>query len=196
MPRARPFSVLLLAASALIIQPWQVRDGSHLSRQVALAHGNGGGTGHGNGGGEGHADAGDAGGPADAHATDAHATALGDAVADAAPMSVPGLHDHLHAILGALDAAHASPAAQAHAAPHSRVARITAYYHSMLMALAMPALTPQQVVARDEAIATARSTELAPAANKSLSPVVVAKVDSLLGLPPSNPNLGVTAPAW
>jgi hypothetical protein len=186
MPRPLHLSALLLVASALTIQPWQ----------VALAHGNGGGTGHGNGGGEGHADAGDASGQANAHATDEHTTAPGDAVADAAPMSVPGLHDHLHAVLGALDAAHASPAAQAHAAPHSRVARITAYYHSMLVALAMPAITPQQVVARDEAIATARSTELAPAANKSLSPAVVAKVDSLLGLPPSNPSLGVTTSAW
>jgi hypothetical protein len=196
MPRPLHLSALLLVASALTIQPWQIHDLGPLRGQVALAHGNGGGTGHGNGGGEGHADAGDASGQANAHATDEHATALGDAVADAAPMSVPGLHDHLHAILGALDAAHASPAAQAHAAPHSRVARITAYYHSMLVALAMPAITPQQVVARDDAIATARSTELAPAANKSLSPAVVAKVDSLLGLPPSNPSLGVTTPAW
>lgn len=191
MSRPLHLATLLLAASALIIQPWQIWGRGQLREQMALAHGDGGGgSGHGNGGGEGHADAGDPGGQANAHAL-----APGDAVADAAPMDARGLHDHLRAVLGALDAAHASPAAQAHAAPHSRVARITAYYRSMLVALAMPATTPQQVVARDQSIALARSTELAPAANKALSPAVVAKVDSLLGLPPSNPALGVSQ-AW
>lgn len=90
MPRPLHLPALLLVASALTIQPWQIGTLGPLSGQVALAHGNGGGTGHGTGGGEGHADAGDAGGQANAHATDAHAIAPGDAVADMAPMSVPG----------------------------------------------------------------------------------------------------------
>jgi hypothetical protein len=61
----------------------------------------------------------------------------------------------------------------------------------MLTALAMPATTPAQRAARSAAIASARSHELTAAANKPLSQDVVARVDSLLGLPPSNPSLGV-----
>jgi hypothetical protein len=61
----------------------------------------------------------------------------------------------------------------------------------MLAALAMPAATPAEIAARDAAIAAARQNQLAAAANKGLTPGVVAHVDALLGLPPTNPTLGV-----
>ncbi len=61
----------------------------------------------------------------------------------------------------------------------------------MQTALALPDATPAEIAARDQAIASARSIELAAAANHPLSPPVVARVDALLGLPPSDPALGV-----
>jgi hypothetical protein len=55
----------------------------------------------------------------------------------------------------------------------------------------MPANTPDQIQARNATIAQARETQLAPAANKGLTPAAVAQVDRLLRLPPSDPNPGV-----
>jgi len=55
----------------------------------------------------------------------------------------------------------------------------------------MPARTPAEVSFRNQAIATARAQELEAAANRPLSAAVVARVDSLLGLPASDPTLGV-----
>lgn len=101
-------------------------------------------------------------------------------------------HASLASALGALNAAHASPTVLAHAAPKSRVGMIAAYDGGMLEALAMPAATPAQIAARNAAIAAARQDQLAAAANKGLTPAVVSHVDVLLGLPPSNPALGVT----
>ena len=111
-------------------------------------------------------------------------------------------HGALASALGALNAAHASPKALAHAAPTSRVGLIAAYDRAMLAALAMPTATPAEIAARNAAIAAARQNQLAAAANKGLTPAVVSRVDALLGLPPSNPALGVapadvdTANAW
>ena len=68
---------------------------------------------------------------------------------------------------------------------------MAAYENAMLAALAMPSLTPAQTASRNQAIASARSTQLAAASTKALSPAVVAQVDQLLGLPNTNPNLGV-----
>ncbi|MBL8696817.1 MAG: hypothetical protein JNK67_00505 [Alphaproteobacteria bacterium] len=96
----------------------------------------------------------------------------------------------ISAALGALNAAHASPTARANAAPNSRVGRIAAYEDAMHVALAMPEATPAQRAAKADAIAAARAQELAAAANKPISPAVVARVDSLLGLPPTDPTLG------
>jgi hypothetical protein len=89
-----------------------------------------------------------------------------------------------------LNAAHASPTALSHAAPGSRVGQIAAYDNAMLTALAMPAATPAQIAARNAAIAAAR-TQLASASNKILTPVVVARVDNMLGLAATDPTLGV-----
>jgi hypothetical protein len=93
--------------------------------------------------------------------------------------------------LGALNAVHASSTALAHAAPGSKVGQIAAYDNAMLAALAMPGDTPAQVAARNAAIAAARA-QLAAATNKTLTPDVVAAVDNRLGLPTTDPTLGVT----
>ncbi|MBR0673655.1 hypothetical protein GXW76_20955 [Roseomonas soli] len=82
--------------------------------------------------------------------------------------------------LGALNAAHASPTARANAAPNSRVGQIASYERAMVQALSI-----QDPIARDVAIARARSNELAAAANRPVSRDVVTRVDSLLGLPPT-----------
>jgi hypothetical protein len=78
-----------------------------------------------------------------------------------------------------------------HAAPNSQVGQIGAYHNAMVGALAMPATTPAQAAARNSAIASARSDQLAPAANKGLTPSSVAAVDRQIGLPATNPTLGV-----
>jgi hypothetical protein len=62
----------------------------------------------------------------------------------------------------------------------------------MVAALAMPAATPAQTAARNAAIAAARADLLAAAANKGLTPATVGTVDSKLGLPATDPSLGVS----
>lgn len=59
-----------------------------------------------------------------------------------------------------------------------------------MTAIDMPHHTHAQIVARNAAITSARH-QLAAASNKSLSPAVVQRVDQLLGLPATNPRLGV-----
>ncbi len=184
MARTSRAAALLLAAAALAAQPVRIGLAHAPGLNAALAHGNGGGNGGGNGA-TGHADNANAG--HDGPQSDGHADADGPAVANAR-----GLQGRLHKALAALNAAHASHTALAHASPVSEVGRIAEYYRGMQLALAMPANTPAEVAERDQTIANLRSSQLALAANKSLSPPVVAQVDHLLGLPPSNPALGVT----
>lgn len=182
MAHARRIGVLLLAGATLGLQPASLTAPFLPTCCAAFAHGAGGsGGGNGGTGAGGIATDGNAGQQGPAH---------GDTQGDAAAPS-PGLQGRPHAALGALNAAHASHTAFAHAAPGSEVGRIAAYYHTMLVALAMPASTQAQVVAaRDQTIANVRATQLAPAANKSLSPSVVARVDHLLGQPVTAPSLG------
>jgi hypothetical protein len=54
----------------------------------------------------------------------------------------------------------------------------------------MPDRTPTQRAARNSAIAGAR-IQLAASTNRHLNPVAVSRIDSLLGLPASDPTLGV-----
>jgi hypothetical protein len=82
----------------------------------------------------------------------------------------------------------------AHAAPTSTVGMIGAYHNAMMTALAMPTSTPAQTAARNAAIAAARTDVLAQAANKGLTPSVVSTVDRQLGLPATDPTLGVSRP--
>lgn len=71
------------------------------------------------------------------------------------------------------------------------VGQIAAYQAAMKSAVAMPSATPAQIAARNAAIAAARTDLLAPAANKSLTPDVVSAVDRQIGLPETDPSLGV-----
>ena len=54
-------------------------------------------------------------------------------------------------LFGALNAAHASTTAQAHAAPGSMVGHVATYDKAMIAALAMPSATPAQIAARTAA---------------------------------------------
>lgn len=71
---------------------------------------------------------------------------------------------------------------------------IGAYHNAMVSALAMPTTTPAQLATRNAAIAAARAGPLAQAANKGLTPAVVSAVDKQIGLPASDPTLGVSHP--
>lgn len=213
------FSLALFASCALVAAPVALGGGSHpLTAKVALAHGEGGGGGGGSGGesggGGGHdggADSagggGHGGGSAGSHGAAEtgyggdHAGGMQGGAGHAGTSSHGsgvnghgGLASHgaMANALGALNAAHTSPTALAHAAPTSRVGLIAAYDRAMLAALAMPTATPREIAARNAAIAAARQDQLGASANKGLTPGVVAHVDALLGLPPTNPTLGVT----
>ena len=96
----------------------------------------------------------------------------------------------LTAALAALNAAHANPQTLANAAPNSRTGMLATYSAQMRAAIVMPSFTPQQIAARNEAITAARAVTLSNAAYKSVTPQMVEQVDQLLGLPPTNPNLG------
>lgn len=100
-------------------------------------------------------------------------------------------HGALANALGALNAAHASPRALSRAARNSEVGRIAAYDRAMLTALSMPSSTLAEIAARNAAMSSARAAELVAASNKGLSPSMVARVDALLGLPSSDPRLGL-----
>ena len=101
-------------------------------------------------------------------------------------------HGSLGSALGSLNATDASAKALAHAPPNSIVGQIVSYQSAMRTALAMPTATPAELAARNAAIAAARADILAPAANKGLTPQAVSAVDKQLGLPPTDPTLGVT----
>jgi hypothetical protein len=190
-----------------------VMTGSHWLPTLTSAQAAGGGSGGGNGGGNGGDHGGDhgaggnggnggnsggggngnAGGNANANA--GHGNAGSGSTGHGAQGSGHGLASsgQVASAAGALNAAHASPAALANAAPGSRVGQIAVYDRAMVAALAMPAETPAQIAARNAAIASAR-TQLSTVTNKELTPAVIAKVDATLGLPATNPSLGVPSP--
>jgi hypothetical protein len=60
----------------------------------------------------------------------------------------------------------------------------------MLSALQMPTDTAEQREARDHAITDAR-IHLAAATNRRLNSAAVSRIDALLGLPATDPQLGV-----
>jgi hypothetical protein len=76
------------------------------------------------------------------------------------------------------------------AAPDLRVQQMAVYDRAMLRALAMPDLTPEQRTARNHAITSAR-IRLAAATSRRLNPAAITPIDALLGLPASDPALGV-----
>jgi hypothetical protein len=161
------------------------------------APGNGGGGasgGNGNGNGGGGANSGGAstnsGGGVQANT----AAALGGAAGTADRF---GGAEHLlasNAMLGravvALNATMAAPRPPAQAGPDLRIQQMATYDRAMLRALAMPDRTPAHQAARNRAIAGAR-IQLAVATHRRLNPAAITRVDALLGLPPSDPTLGV-----
>lgn len=92
---------------------------------------------------------------------------------------------------GALNAAHASSAGLAHAAPGSRVGQIATYDRAMLSAISLPVSTPTEIAAHNAAIAAARA-QLATASNKTLTSTVISQIDARLGLPVVDPTVGLT----
>jgi hypothetical protein len=90
----------------------------------------------------------------------------------------------------ALNATFAVPRPPMHAGLDSRIQQMATYDRAMLHALAMPDRTPAQQATRDRAISRAR-IQLAVATNRHLNPEAVTRIDSLLGLPASDPTLGV-----
>jgi hypothetical protein len=90
----------------------------------------------------------------------------------------------------ALNATLAVPRPPAQAGLNSHIRQMAVYDRAMVRALAMPDRTPAQRVARNRAIAGAR-IQLAAATNRRLNPAAVSRIDSLLGLPASDPALGV-----
>jgi hypothetical protein len=90
----------------------------------------------------------------------------------------------------ALNATMAVPRPPAHPGLDARMQQMAAYDRAMLHALAMPDRTRAQRTARNVAIAWAR-IQLAAATNRRLNPAAVSRIDALLGLPASDPTLGV-----
>jgi hypothetical protein len=90
----------------------------------------------------------------------------------------------------ALNATQAMPRPPVRAGLDARIQQVAAYDRAMLHALTMPDRTRVQRAARNVAIAWAR-IQLAAATNRRLNPAAVSRIDSLLGLPASDPTLGV-----
>lgn len=120
----------------------------------------------------------------------ANAGRAGSVEADGHGAKASASNRELASAAGALNTAHASPNALAHAAANSRVGQVASYDFAMRVALSMPSNTLDEILARNAAIASARQ-HLASAANKALTALVVAQVDRRLGLPSTDPTLGL-----
>jgi hypothetical protein len=90
----------------------------------------------------------------------------------------------------ALNATMAVPRPPAQPGLDARIQQMAAYDRAMLHALAMLDRTPTQRAARNVAIAWAR-IQLGVVTNRRLNPAAITRIDALLGLPASDPTLGV-----
>lgn len=171
-------------------------------------NGNGGGNGSGNGGGNGsgHDNNGNGNGNGDgsggghggtaANGGGASANGASGAAASGGPANVESADEALasNPMLGravvALNATVPMQRPATQAGLDTRIQQMAAYDRAMLYALAMPDRTPVQQAARNRAISAARS-KLALATNRRLNPEAVRRIDLLLGLPTSDPTLGV-----
>jgi hypothetical protein len=167
--------------------------------------GNGNGGGHGNGGGAGSGASASAGSTIDPGHTGRGAGSKGhkgSAVSNGlkGKAASKGIKGSAASTLGALNAAHASPNALAHASPNSRVGKIAAYKDAvaalntantnLAAAQAAFAANPNAVTQADltaaqaaQAAAQASTAQaLANAANKSISTSSVVGVNNLLGV--------------
>ena len=141
------------------------------------AQGNGGGNGNGNGGGQAGG-----GGPAGGGSSGGGPQAGGQ--------EGPASNRMLDRAVVALNAAYAVPRPPARLTRDENIRQMATYDRMMLSALQMPADTPEQQDARDRAIADAR-IQLAAATHRRLNPAAVSRIDALLGLPATDPHLGV-----
>jgi hypothetical protein len=99
-------------------------------------------------------------------------------------------HSSQAAQLGALNAAHASQTALAHAAPNSRVGLIASYRNSLLAY--EQALASNNTVQASNALAAAAQS-LAKASNKSITTSSVAALNNQLGIQTSTATNAVIA---
>jgi hypothetical protein len=72
----------------------------------------------------------------------------------------------------------------------AHISEMAIYDDAMRGALMMPDFTAPQKAARNAAIADARA-RLAAGSGRSLTPTVIARIDALLNLPETDPELGV-----
>lgn len=181
--------ILLGCSSVLAFAPISLSRLPDLSGNPVMAQGN---SNSGNSNAGGNSGNSNAGGNSGNHGASNNASGQGSSSsAGRGNANAPAGSGAIASALGALNAAHASPSAMANAAPNSQVGKMAAYDRAMIAAINMPSQTPAQIAARTQAISNARSTQLAAASNKALSSAVVARVDELLGLPSTDPTLGV-----
>jgi|SRR5215472_1833264 hypothetical protein len=86
--------------------------------------------------------------------------------------------------------AYAVPRLPSHATIDTRIQQMAIYDLTMRNALQMPTDTPEQRGVQDRAIADAR-IQLSAATHRRLNPVAVSRIDAVLGLPATDPQLGV-----
>jgi hypothetical protein len=159
-------------------------------------HGNGD---HGNGGGGQGAQGNQGNGRGDGHAGGGAQTS-GNAGSASGPAAVAGIDLGgqegsasglmLRKAVVALNATYAVPHRSSHPAVDARIRQMAVYDHMMLSALGMPTDTAEQREARDRAITDAR-IQLAAATNRRLNSAAVSRIDALLGLPATDPQLGI-----
>lgn len=186
---ARSLTTLVLAAAisaGMALLP-MAPFGAHPAWPHGGGGGGGDGGGNGNGGGHGNGGAGSAMGSgasasAGASVDPSHTGKGSGSKGGKGSAASKGTKGSTASKLGALNAAHASPNALAHASPNSRVGKIAAYKEAINALNA--AITPADVLAAQTAAAQA----LANAANKSINASTVASLDSLLGLSVSPAN--------
>jgi len=167
-------------------------DQASIDLNTAAAKGAGGGAGGGNGGGNGGGH-GNAGGNGHGHGAEAagfgshgpsHGNAYGhseDKAADKAAEKAEKAEAHSagsYGLKGNLNAAHASPTAMAHAAPHSMVGLIADYKAALMDAVngTMTSVNHEPITTMDEAIAA-----LETFSNKEVTEEVVDAVNEILG---------------
>ena len=207
-PAVAILATTMVAASALLPI-------THFAASSAFAKGDGGG-GNGKGGGDGgqgkggdSAASGTGSGAASSVTGSINSGTHGKGASSkgaSASKDLKGTKGAMASTLGALNAAHASPNALAHASPNSRVGHVAAYKEAVNglntananLAAAQAAFNASPTTANAMALANAQTAQtnaqataaqaLATAANKSISASTVTGVNSLLGVSLSAPT--------
>src|SRR5215475_5581127 len=177
LPCHRISTLLVASALTLGLAALPIGFGQDLAPHLSAAFaGNGHGNGHGDGNGNGHGN-----GNANGHANDNSGDSDASDGSASAGTGADGDDDASASELGALNAAHASPQALAHASPNSRVGKIAAYKNAALAA--QPA--DQAVADAQSAVDTATkavddATAALAAANTTGDPAQIATAQSAL----------------